>query len=72
MTTEEIGDYPPYILKKIRLRQELREIVDSLTPQHETTDVPDGHYANPDVPDHEIAAALAQYGRHTGRYRPEH
>lgn len=72
MTTEQLGDMPPYIARKIQLRQEIRDIVASVTPEPEITEVPDGHYANPDVPAHEIAAALAQHGRHTNRYRPEH
>lgn len=72
MTTEELGDFPPYIAKKMRLRQEIRDIVANATRQPEAEEKPVGYYAQDDVPDHEVAAALAQYGRHTNRYRPEH
>ncbi|MEV6835535.1 hypothetical protein AB0N17_13625 [Streptomyces sp. NPDC051133] len=52
----------------------MKEVVEAIPeadgPQSEL--VPDGYYARDNTPTWEVADALAQYGRHTGAYRPEH
>lgn len=72
MNPEELGDMPPYIAKKMQLRQEIRDIVAAATPQREPEYLPAGYFTRDDVAEWEVAEHLAAYGRHTNRYRPEH
>lgn len=80
MTTEQLGESP--YARKTALNKEVRDLINSLTPQPETRQLPDGYLGRTETQyidgeaviqhtasDSEAAEYLATLGIHHARYR---
>ncbi|MCW2902565.1 MAG: hypothetical protein JWO67_4830 [Streptosporangiaceae bacterium] len=72
--TEEAPDpfWDTDLGRRTALRNEVRDLINSFAPQPEMEEKPAGHFAGPDVPEHEVAEYLHRHGIYSTPHRTEH